>query len=150
MSKTYFKSRELLLAACALVHAGAFAKAGKCLMQASQMPDFEDMVEDLNTQQQQAMPQQQQQVVEDQQLSALASIVEGMSEGVNDMDDLLEDLDYEPGDEPVEEEVDIDLAPAVDGVDVDVADDQVEEPQMATAATRLARAEANLKKLTKK
>lgn len=148
MSKKYYKSRELLLAACALVHTGAFAKAGKCLMQASQMPDFEEMVEDLNTQQQQAMPQQQQ--VEDQQLSALASIVEGMSEGVNDMDDLLEDLDYEPGDEPVEEEVDVDLAPPVDGVDVDVADDQVEEPQMATAATRLARAEANLKKLTKK
>jgi len=160
MKTTYFKSKEMVIAACALLRQGQHAKAGAALMKASQMPDFEDMVEDMNDQQQQAQQAAAEAAAaakkgdpKEKQVSALASIVEGMADGVNDIgiDDLLEDLDYEPGDEPPEqEEVGVDAPGNPGSVNVDVDDDRPETASLSPARQRLMRAQANLQVLTKR
>lgn len=157
-NRRYFRAMDLMIAAMVHVNQQNFAKAGAFMLKASQDPEFEDMVEQLSEDQQQAQDMQgQQQDPAVQQMSALASIVEGMSDGVNDntMEDLLEDLDYEPSLE-VDEPEDVDLGTGTDGGDVDVDTDDDTGPEVATTAksqtmavakTRLNRAQANLRRL---
>lgn len=149
----YFKSKDYVLAALASMADGNHAKAGAFLLKASQDPEFEQMVEQMDQEQADAMEEQQQQQQQQQAktkvkpATALASIIEGMAD-VNDIEDLMDDLDHQPDTEIKEpEEVSIDGPDASGDVDVDVDDEIVEtaasERVMSAAAERLARAQRN-------
>jgi hypothetical protein len=153
-TKQYFASKDMVIAACALMAEGQHAKAGAFLMKASRDPNFTTMVESMA--EEQATAKAATASSKDDTMSALASIVEGMADGVNDIDSLLDDLDYEPGMNPREEPNDPDLevpaAPGNGGVNTDVEGEEGPEQAstaavMTEAAVRLQRAQANLRKL---
>lgn len=153
MKTTYFRSKELVIAACALMHDKQFSKAGAMLLRASKMPDFGQMVEAMNNDQQALLSASvagSSRARRTEPLSALASIVEGMADDVNDVEDMLEDLDYSGSNEIDEpDEIGVD-APDAAG-DLSMEDEPEGQPDVASdgmsAKARLERAEANLRAL---
>lgn len=147
----YFRAKDMVIAALAHMAAQDFTKAGKLMMKASQDPQFPQMVEQMDAEQQQMMQDQQQMMPQqDQQLSALASIVEGMADGVNDIEEMMDDIGAEDFgiDEP--DDVGVDAPSATGDIDVDVEDEEGPEVasrggrQVSAAAVKLGRAQANL------
>lgn len=158
MKTTYFRSKDLVIAALALLGEGKFAKAGTLMMKASKSPDFEKMVTAMSAEQEtakQATAGTTKRSPKVEAMSALASIVEGMADDVNDMDDLLDDLGFGTADEIDEpEEIGVDAPGGADDVAIP---DTEERPDVATPdgaltaeVARVRQAEANLRFLSKR